>query len=147
MRLTSSIFIACPFMLGGGLRPFSEASPQELVAPTKPALERRSRRASSSPPVAYSTGGFAWAQGCSCSKAAAARSTAASSNRRPTIWSHTGSLSPVTPHGTEAPGCPVMLNGKVKGIQSYGSRCLSSGMQNSHLEELKIPHPLPLRKD
>jgi hypothetical protein len=35
-------------------------------------------------------------------------------------------LSPVTPRGTEAPGCPVMLNGKVKRIQSYGSRCLST---------------------
>src|SRR2546422_2678284 len=35
--------------LGGGLRPPSETSPQESIAPAKPALEPRAQRASLSP--------------------------------------------------------------------------------------------------
>src|SRR5882724_10615232 len=36
------------YHLGGGLRPPSETSPQDSIAPAKPALERRSRRPSPS---------------------------------------------------------------------------------------------------
>src|SRR6266478_5436871 len=45
-----NLLIACrvPGKLGGGLRPPSEASPQGIVAPAKPALEARSPRASPS---------------------------------------------------------------------------------------------------
>jgi len=58
----------------------------------------------------------------------------------------------VTPHGTEAPGCPVMLNGKVKGIQSYGSTgvpAISVGLSSPTLKGAQAirqrQHPLAHR--
>ena len=51
------------------------------------------------------------AHGRAVSKAAAACSTARSANRRPTIWSPTGSPAGVKPAGTVAAGWPVKLNG------------------------------------
>src|SRR4029453_8525354 len=62
-----------------------------------------------------------WAHGRARSKAAEALSTVTSSKRRPTICSPIGSPSLVKPHGTDAAGWPVMLNGYVNGIQAYGS--------------------------
>ena len=57
------------------------------------------------------------AQGWAASKAAAARRTAPSSLRRPTIWRPTGKPSAVRPQGTVQAGWPVRLKGKVKGVQ------------------------------
>ena len=42
-------------------------------------------------------------------------------NGGPTICRPTGSPSPVKPHGTDAAGCPVRLNGYVNGIHAYGA--------------------------
>src|SRR5262249_43767517 len=72
-------------------------------------------------PSCQSSVGRWWAHGRARSKAAAARSTVTSAKRRPTICSPIGSLSFVKPHGTDAAGWPVMLNGYVNGIQAYGS--------------------------
>src|SRR5258706_11271314 len=58
-----------------------------------------------------STGGRCWAHGRARSKAAEARNTSTSSKRRPTIWSPMGNRSLVNPHGTDAAGWPVTLNG------------------------------------
>src|SRR2546428_10532694 len=66
-------------------------------------------------------GGRRSAQGRARSNAAAAPRTPASSKRRPTICSPIGSPSLVNPHGTDAAGCPVRLNGYVNGIHAYGS--------------------------
>src|SRR4029077_14646860 len=57
-----------------------------------------------------SEGRFA-AQGMITSNPPAARSTSASANRGPIIWSPTGSPPAVHPQGTDAAGCPVMLIG------------------------------------
>src|SRR5262249_56807557 len=65
-----------------------------------------------------------WAHGRARSKAAEAGSTVTSSKRRPTICKPIGSPSFVKPHGTDAAGWPVMLNGYVNGIQAYGSTSL-----------------------
>src|SRR5439155_25195975 len=59
----------------------------------------------------HGSGGRFWAHGRAASKAADARSTVASSNRRPTTCSPIGSPPLVKPHGTDAAGCPVRLNG------------------------------------
>src|SRR5882762_6011440 len=66
----------------------------------------------------YSSTGRCRAQGRARSKAAEARSTVVSSNRRPTICSPIGNPSFVNPHGTEAAGWPVRLNGYVNGIHA-----------------------------
>ena len=50
-------------------------------------------------------------QGARLSHAAAARSTEASSNRRPVICRPTGNPSSSTPHGTEIAGWPVRFAG------------------------------------
>lgn len=57
-----------------------------------------------SPRPAPHTAGRRWAHGCACSKAAAARSTPASSRQRPAICSPTGRPSRVNPAGTEMAG-------------------------------------------
>jgi len=54
-------------------------------------------------------GGILLAQGAAASKAAAARSTAASWCRRPTIWRPTGNPLRVNPQGTEMAGRPVRV--------------------------------------
>ena len=69
----------------------------------------------------YSTDGLASCQGHICSNAAEARSTPASSKRRPTIWSPTGKPDLVNPHGMDAAGLPVRLKGNVKASHSYGA--------------------------
>src|SRR4029434_3359195 len=83
-------------------------------------------------------GGVSSRQGWARSKAWAARSTVTSSKRRPTICKPTGSLSAVKPAGTEQAGWPVMLNGYVKGIHSYGSAgrpAVSVGFVVAHFTE------------
>ena len=60
-------------------------------------------------PYPPASGGILSAQGAAVSNAAAARSTAASWRRRPTIWSPTGSPLRVNPHGTEIAGRPVSV--------------------------------------
>src|SRR4029453_9121832 len=69
-------------------------------------------------PETQPMGGRCCAQGRNCSNAAAARMTVASAKRRPTICNPTGNPSDVNPAGTEAAGCPVRLNGYVKGIHA-----------------------------
>ena len=54
-------------------------------------------------------GGILSAHGAAASNAAAARSTAASCRRRPTIWSPTGRPLRVKPQGTEMTGSPVTV--------------------------------------
>ena len=55
------------------------------------------------------SGGRRSAQGCAASKAAAARSTPASSRQRPTICNPTGSPDFVKPAGTEIAGRPTTV--------------------------------------
>jgi hypothetical protein len=62
-------------------------------------------------------GGQLSRHGAALSKAAEARSTSASSIRRPTICRPTGSPSSVNPAGTVAAGWPVKLNGNVNDNQ------------------------------
>src|SRR5439155_14177330 len=64
----------------------------------EPALHRAS---------SATTAGRRWAHDAAASNAAAARSTAVSWRRRPTIWSPTGSPAAVNPQGTEMAGSPV----------------------------------------
>jgi hypothetical protein len=58
----------------------------------------------------HRSGGRLCAHGCAASKAAAARSTPASSRQRPAICSPTGRPVRVKPHGTEIAGRPTTVN-------------------------------------
>src|SRR5256885_5315663 len=88
-------------------------------------------------------GGRRSAQGRARSNAAAAPRTPASSKRRPTICSPIGSPSLVNPHGTDAAGCPVRLNGYVNGIHANGSTRLPRSEE--HTSELQSPCNLVCR--
>src|SRR6267143_6044341 len=73
--------------------------------------QRSGRPGEAMPPLDnYASGGRRSAQGCAVSKAAAARSTPASSRQRPAICSPTGRPDFVKPAGTEIAGRPTTVN-------------------------------------
>jgi len=80
------------------------------VAPMARGVAPRVMRRGHYSPIRASMGGHLSFHGAAASYAAAARSTVASSRCRPTICSPIGSPSFVSPAGTVAAGCPVMLN-------------------------------------
>ncbi len=83
------------------------------AAVSRKALARQARTAARrrpDPRAGYATtGGRRSAHGAADSKAAAARSTVASSRQGPASWSPTGSPSRVKPHGIEIAGRPTTV--------------------------------------
>ena len=84
--------------------------PSDKVLPLLDALREADPLSGCSAAADGATGGLRSAHGCAASNAAAARSTAASPRRLPTICRPTGRPSRVNPHGIEIAGSPSTEN-------------------------------------